>query len=114
VRLDDLLGGERRGTKRADFALALQVGQRREGLLHRGVRVRPVHLVQVDPVRIETAQAVVHFPDDPAPRVAALVRIAAGLAHHRVHGEVDLRRQDHLVATAVRERFADNHLRLAL
>jgi hypothetical protein len=45
LRLDDLLGRERRGADRADLAAAHQIGQRRQGLVDVGVRVGTVYLV---------------------------------------------------------------------
>ena len=64
-----------------------------------------MHLVQVDPVGTQAAQAVLDRGEDPPPRVAAAV---AALAHLEVH----LGRQHHLVPAAA-QRFADDLLGLA-
>ena len=54
----------------------------------------------------QAPQAVLDLPDDPAARVAALVRVVA-------HRAVDLRREHDVVAPAAGERLADDLLRLA-
>jgi hypothetical protein len=64
-----------------------------------------VDLVQVDPVRAQPPQALLHLVDDPAPRVAALVRPVA-------HREVDLGGEHDVVAAAL-ERLPDDLLGLA-
>ena len=104
LRLDDLLGREGGGADRADLAAAHQVGQRGQGLVDVGVRVRAVHLVQVDVVGLQAAQAVLHLADDPAARVAAHVGVLA-------HRAVRLGGQHHLVAAAA-QGLADDLLRL--
>ena len=53
--LDDLTGGEGRGTDVADLALADEVGEGAEGLLDVGVGARAMDLVEVDPVGVEAA-----------------------------------------------------------
>src|SRR5215217_4819515 len=104
--LDDLAGRERRRPDVANLPLAHQVGQRAERFVDIRVFLGAVDLVQVDPVRAQPAQAVLHFTDDPAARVAELVRVVAHLA-------VDLGGQDDVVALPVRERLAHDLLRLA-
>ena len=105
VRLHDLLGREGRAAERADLPGPDQVGEHAECLLDVGGVVRAVHLVEVDPVGAQPAQAVLDLPDDPAPRVAAPV----GPLPHR---EVDLRGEHHVVAPAA-QGLADDLLRLA-
>ena len=64
-------------------------------------------LVEVDPVGLQAAQAVLDGLDDPAARVAPVVRVVAHLAVH-LAGEHDP------VALAAGEGLADDLLRLAL
>ena len=104
LRLDDLVGGERGRADRPDLAAAHQVGQGGQGLVDVGVRVRAVHLVQVDVVGLQPAQAVLDLADDPAARVAAHVGILAHLA-------VRLGGQHHVVPAAA-QGLADDLLRL--
>src|SRR5581483_10714520 len=70
-----------------------------------GVVVPAVDLVEVDPVCPESPQRRLALADDPAARVAALVRV---VAHRPVH----LRRENDLVA-APAKRLADDLLGLA-
>ena len=86
---DDLLGGKRRAPERPDLALVHEVGERGQRLLDVSMRVGPVHLVQVDPVGPQPAQAVLDGRLQPPPRVAAAVR---SVAHLKVAlgGEHDL------------------------
>ena len=58
LRLNHLVGRERRRTEGADLALVLQIGERGEGFFDIGVRVGAVNLIQVDPVGVQPAQAV--------------------------------------------------------
>src|SRR4051812_4208365 len=62
-------------------------------------------LVEVDPVGLETPQAVVDLPDDPAARVAVLVRVVA-------HAAVDLGGEHDVLAAAIGKCLADDLLRL--
>src|SRR5205823_6930542 len=89
LRLDDGFGREGGGADCADLARVDEVRQRGQGLVDVGVRVRTVHLVQVDVVGLQAAQAVLDLADDPAPRVAAHVRV---LAHRavRLRGQHDV------------------------
>ena len=114
LRLDHLVRRERRRAEGADLALPLQVGQRGESLLDVRAGLGPVHLVEVDPVGLQPPQAVLDLLDDPASRVAPLVRVAAGLAHGHVHRAVELRGEDDIVAPASGQRLSHDHLRLAL
>ena len=70
-------------------------------------RIEAVDLVEVDPVGVQPPQRVLDRADDPAARVAPLVRVLA----HRV---VELGREDDVVAPAAGERLADDLLGLAL
>ena len=71
-----------------------QVAERAEGFVDVGGRVRPVDLVEVDPVGLQPAQAVVDLADDPAPRVALHVGVVA-------HASVELGGEnDGVAATA--------------
>ena len=84
-----------------------EVAERAERLVDVGVGLGAVDLVEVDPVRFQPAQAVLDLFDDPAARVAELVRIVV------VHLAVDLRREHDGVAPAAGERLADDLLGLA-
>jgi len=64
---DDALGLEGRAAVRADLASGHQVVERAQGLLDRGRVVRPVHEVDVDPVGLEPAQAVLDGAHQPPP-----------------------------------------------
>ena len=97
---------EGRAADVADLAGADEVGEGAERLVDVRVRLGPVHLVEVDPVGAEAAEARVDLLHDPAARVALLVRAVA-------HAAVELRGQDDAVAAAARERLADYLLRLA-
>jgi hypothetical protein len=111
------VGGKRRRAEGADLALSLQIGERAQRLFNIGVRVGAVNLVQVDPVGVQPAQAVLDLADDPAPRVSALVRVASGAyrrIHRNAHLDVDLRREHHVVAPAAGEGLADDDLQFAL
>ena len=66
--------------------------------------IGPVYLVEVDAVGVQAAQAVLDLAHDPQARVAALVRTGP-------HREVNLRRQDDLVAPAL-DGLADDLFRL--
>ena len=98
------LGGPRRGAGVADLALAHQVVERAHQFVHRRVGVGPVHLVQVDPVGLQAAQAGVEGLHDPPARGAALVR-------PRAHRVPELRAEHHVVA-APPERAAHDLLGL--
>ena len=71
--LDHLPPREGRRAEVPDLAQTLEVGQRAEGLLDVGVRLGAVDLVQVDVVRAQAPEAVLHLARDPDPRVAPLV-----------------------------------------
>ena len=106
LRLHDLVRRERGGADVAHLAGADEVGQCPERLVDVGVGIGAVHLVEVDPVRAEPAQAALDRLHDPTPRVAALVRVVA-------HDAVELRREHDVVAPAARQSLADDLLRLA-
>jgi len=91
----------------------LEVGECSDRLVVVGAGVGPIHLVEVDPVGLEPLQAVLDLLHDPAPRVAAIVRVA-GLTHRYVHRAVEFRCQDDVVTTTARQRFADDDLGLSL
>ncbi len=113
LRLDDLVCREGRRAEDPDLALPLQIGECPEGLLDVGARVRAVHLIQVDPVGLQPAQTVLDLTDDPAPRVAALVRVTAFTRPH-THLTVDLGGQDDVVASAAGQRLTNDRLRFTL
>src|SRR6266508_4189400 len=105
LRLDHLPPGEGRRPEVTDLAQTLEVGQRTEGLLDVRVRLGSVDLVQVDVVRAQAPEAVLHLARDPDPGVAPLVPA-------RPHVAVDLGRQDDLLAAAL-QRPPDELLGLA-
>ena len=113
LRLDDLVRREGRRAEDSDLALPLQIGECREGLLDVGARVRTVHLIQVDPVGLQPTQAVLDLADDPASRVAALVRVTAFTRPH-THLTVDLGGQDDVVASSAGQRLTNDRLRFTL
>ena len=82
VRLDDFLGRKGRAAEGPDLPGVHEVAQRGQRLLDVGRVVRPVDLVQVDPVGLQPPQALLDLGDDPPPRVAAAV---AAIAHREVH-----------------------------
>ena len=106
LALDDRGRLEGGGADVADLALVDQVGERAEGLVEVGVRLGAVHLVEVDPVGAEPAQAVLDLADDPTAAVAPLVGVVAEAA-------VELGGQHDVVAPAAGEGLADDGLRLA-
>ena len=73
LRLDDRRRRQRRAAEVAHLALVHEVGQRAERLVDVDVRIGPVHLVEVDVVGVEPAQAVLALAHDPAARAAAHV-----------------------------------------
>jgi hypothetical protein len=85
---------ERRRADGADLALVYEVGQSAEGLVDVNSGIRPVHLVQVDPVGAQAAQTLLDGGHDPPPRVAPPVRVGA----HRV---VELGGQHDVVTVAL-------------
>ena len=105
LRLDDVLGRERRVAEVADLALVHEVAQRAERLVDVGVLVGPVDLVEVDVVGAQPPQAVLALLEDPAAGPAVHVRVLA----HRPH---ELGREHDAVAP-VRDRLADDLLGLA-
>ena len=113
LRLDDLVCRKGRGAEDSDLALPLQIGECPEGLLDVGAWVRAVHLIQVDPVGLQPPQTVLDLTDDPAPRVAALVRVTAFTRPH-THLTVDLGGQDDVVAPSAGQRLTNDRLRFAL
>jgi hypothetical protein len=102
--LDDLARGIGRTPDVAHLARADQVGQRTQGLVDVRIGVGAVDLIEVDPVGLQPAQAVLHLADQPAPGVAALVDVLA-------HRAVRLGGQHHVVSSAL-ERLADDLLGL--
>ena len=106
LRLDLHRGGEVRAADRSHLAAADQIGQRGERLLEVDGVVRTVRLVQVDVVGPQPTERVLDGAHDPSAGVAAPVRVGA-------HRSVELRGQDHVVATAG-ERLADELFGAAL
>ena len=104
LRGHDLARRIRRRADVADLARTHEIGECAERLVVIGVVVEAVNLVEVDPVRAEPAEAVLALLDDPAARVAALVR---AFAHRAVH-----LRGEHDLVTAPFERLRDDLLRL--
>ena len=103
---DPLAVGEavRRVVARAeveDLARPHEIVERAEGLLLRRVDVLHVDLVEVDAIRPEATQAVLHRPDDAVPGGARRVRPLA-------HAEAKLGREDDAV-TAPRVRHPRAH-----
>ena len=86
-------------------SLADELVERAERLLERHVGVGPVHLVQVDAVGAQPAQAVGDRFAHPSPRAAAVLRIV-------VHRVAELGRQHDSVAAAGEE-LAEHVLRHA-
>ncbi len=111
--LDDSVRRKGRRAEGADLALPLEVGERGDGLVVVGAGVGSVHLVEVDPVGLQTFEAVFDLLDDPAARVASLVRVA-GLAEGDVHRTVELGGEDDVVAPAPGQGLADDDLGFAL
>src|SRR6202042_1702958 len=72
IRVGDLPAGEVRRTGAPDLALAHQFGERLQRLLDRGERIRGVELVEVDPVGVEPAKAVLDGDTDPRTGAAAV------------------------------------------
>ncbi len=105
LRLDDRIRREGRAPEIPDLPGTDEVGERAERLVDVGARRGAVHLVEVDPVRVQAAEARLDLLHDPAARVAAPVRALA-------HPAVELRREHDLVAPP-RERLPDDLLVLA-
>ena len=94
LRLDDLRRRERRASRGSGPCPARTRSVSAPSVSSMSVSgVGPVDLVQVDVVGAEAAQAVLDLADDPAARVAALVRVVA-------HRAVDLRGEHDVVAPA--------------
>jgi hypothetical protein len=105
-RVDDLAGGKCRGADVPDLAGVDQIAQGSQRLVDVGIGLGAVDLIEVDPVGLQPPQTVLHLPDDPAARVAELVRV---ITHRAVH----LGRQHHVLAAPPFERVADDLLGLA-
>ncbi len=91
---------------RADLALPHEIGEHRQRLLDIGVRCRPMDLVEVDIVDLESSKRALDRASEPAPRTAAPVRIVP-------HGLKCLG-GEHDVVPSLLERFTDDLLGLAL
>src|SRR5215203_613696 len=98
-----MIGGE---AQVAHLALADQVVQGRQRLLHGGRRIGPLDLVEVDDVRAEPAQAVLDLLLEGLARQSALVGAWP-------YGRPDLGGQHGLLAAAA-QRLTHDHLRLPL
>jgi hypothetical protein len=103
---DDVGRGHRGRADRADFPAVDQVRERGKRFLDVGGRVRPVDLIEVDPVGLQAAQRVLDRGHDPAPRGSLVVGIVACRA-------AELGREDNAAAAPL-ERFAHGHLGLAV
>ena len=78
-----------------------EVAERAQRLIDVTAGLRPVDLVEVDPVGVEPAQALLALADDPSARVAARVRVFA-------HRRVELGGEHDVVAPAAGQRLADD------
>ena len=83
-----------------------QIAEGAERLRDVGIGLWAVNLVEVDPVRLQSAQAVLDLANNPAARVAELVRV---IPHRPVH----LGRQDDVVTATTGKCLANDLLRLA-
>jgi len=107
LHLRQLPGPHRRRTDVADLASLHHIVKRLHRLLDRHPGVKPVNLVQVDVLRPEAAQGLVQLLNNCLARQARATRAV-------MHREEDLRRQDHVLATAVfLDRPSDDLLREA-
>ena len=104
--LDDLLGRKCGGADGPNLAGADQIGEGAQSLVDVRRRVGAMHLVQIDVVGAQPAQAVLHLTHQPAPRGAGHV----GIITHR---EVGLGGEHDSVAPAA-QRLADDLLRFAV
>ena len=104
LRFDDLGAGDGGGADHADLACANEIGEDAEGLVDVDRLIDPVNLIEVDPVGPEALQRCFDRLRDPSPGGAAVIRIST-------ERQTSLRRQDHIVALAPGERFADDRLR---
>jgi hypothetical protein len=66
LSLDDLVRRERRRPESTNLALPLQVRERRQRLLKVRAALRPMHLVEIDPVGLQPPQAALDLLHDPA------------------------------------------------
>src|SRR5262249_25888084 len=76
VHAPRLVERPRRDTQVAHLALAHEIAERPERLLERRVPVVAMYLVEVDPVRAQPAQALLHLEHDVAARGAAVEHAA--------------------------------------
>ena len=86
----------------ADLALPYHVVERRQSLVDRSVKIRRVHLIEVDVVGLQPAQTLVYGGQDVFAGQAAIIRLGS-------HGAPALGGQDNLLASAL-EPFSDNVL----
>jgi hypothetical protein len=100
VCLDDLVRWKRGAAEGADLAVPDEVGQHAEGLLEVSVPVGPVHLLKVDVVGLEPAQARLERTSEVTARVAGPV----GAFHE---GEVALGGEDDLFPSPLKGRTHD-------
>jgi hypothetical protein len=106
LRVHDLRDGKCRRSDRTHLPRAHQVGEGRQGLLDVGVRRRPVDQVEIDMVGLQSTQGCIELADEPASRIALVVRIVA-------HGKVRLGGQHDVVAPPL-ESLADDLLGFAV
>jgi hypothetical protein len=98
--LDDLVRRKRGAAEGADLAVPDQVGQHAEGFLEVSVPVGPMHLVKVDVLGVESAQARLERTSEVATRVA-------GPAGAFREGEMALRGEDDVFPSPLKGRTHD-------
>src|SRR5262245_17498746 len=106
LRLDNRRRRVGRRAEVPDLARTLEVGQRTERLVVVRVGIPAMDLVEVDPVRLQAAQAGLDLSHDPPARVSLHVRV--GVVHRAVH----LCREHDRIAPAA-QCLADDLFRLA-
>ena len=104
--LDDEVAGEGGRPEGPDLALVDEVGECPQGVVDVARRIGTVDLVEVDPVRLQAAQAGLDLADDPPARVTGHV----GVGPHR---SVELGGQHHVLPPASGQSLGHDLLGLA-